>query len=247
MLLECPDCHLSFRVPEGALGDAGRQVRCSGCSFEWFAEPRDLKPEGGNAEEQEEAATEEAGSEDNTDLPDLPDDEGISGEEADGEPDIDLTLPPPPAEIPPSLWPVAVGLAVLLLLSTATGMLVFRDGLRSAGLGGMYDMIGAYDTAGLQFMPMTLGKIPLGRKNRYLMEGAIKNTTDETRVIPMVRIRLTDTEGEVLRTWELTQEGEIPPGGVLPFKSDRLESHHVEKEHAFIVDLGNSLDLMFRD
>ncbi|MFO1242279.1 MAG: zinc-ribbon domain-containing protein [Rickettsiales bacterium] len=42
MQLACPDCGSRFRVPQNALGDSGRKVRCAKCKFEWFAEPNDL-------------------------------------------------------------------------------------------------------------------------------------------------------------------------------------------------------------
>lgn len=45
MLLACPSCHATFRVPAGAVKDAGRAVRCAKCRHEWHAFPHDLIPE----------------------------------------------------------------------------------------------------------------------------------------------------------------------------------------------------------
>jgi len=45
MLLACPSCHATFRVPAGAVKDAGRVVRCAKCRNEWHAFPHDLIPE----------------------------------------------------------------------------------------------------------------------------------------------------------------------------------------------------------
>lgn len=42
MQLACPDCGSRFRVPQNALGDSGRKVRCAKCKYEWFAEKYDL-------------------------------------------------------------------------------------------------------------------------------------------------------------------------------------------------------------
>lgn len=44
MILTCPRCATRFDVDPGALGDAGRRVRCSACKHVWFAEPPEDAP-----------------------------------------------------------------------------------------------------------------------------------------------------------------------------------------------------------
>ena len=39
MLISCPNCNSTFRVPHNAIPDNGRIVRCSTCSNEWLAKP----------------------------------------------------------------------------------------------------------------------------------------------------------------------------------------------------------------
>ena len=39
MILTCPSCQKRFQVPEGALGDSGRKVKCSSCAHVWFQAP----------------------------------------------------------------------------------------------------------------------------------------------------------------------------------------------------------------
>ena len=39
MELACPNCDTRFKVPDGAIGDDGRKVRCSACSHQWRAYP----------------------------------------------------------------------------------------------------------------------------------------------------------------------------------------------------------------
>ena len=49
MILNCPSCQKRFQVPDGALGESGRKVRCSSCRHVWFQVPEspvdDSKPE----------------------------------------------------------------------------------------------------------------------------------------------------------------------------------------------------------
>lgn len=46
MELACPECGTRFRVPEGALGPRGRQVRCGSCGHAWRATPDDAVQSG---------------------------------------------------------------------------------------------------------------------------------------------------------------------------------------------------------
>ena len=48
MILTCPSCGTKFRIPNDALGDAGRKLRCAACKHVWFeapARPEPVEPE----------------------------------------------------------------------------------------------------------------------------------------------------------------------------------------------------------
>src|SRR4051812_47099296 len=44
MLITCPNCSSSFRIPNDALGMTGRMLRCGKCSHTWHQDPVPPEP-----------------------------------------------------------------------------------------------------------------------------------------------------------------------------------------------------------
>ena len=45
MKITCPSCETSYALPDGAIKDPGRDVRCSRCGNTWFVGPEDSQPQ----------------------------------------------------------------------------------------------------------------------------------------------------------------------------------------------------------
>jgi predicted Zn finger-like uncharacterized protein len=39
MLIECPNCDTQFSVPDNAIGENGRNLKCAKCAYKWFYKP----------------------------------------------------------------------------------------------------------------------------------------------------------------------------------------------------------------
>jgi predicted Zn finger-like uncharacterized protein len=43
MIITCPNCSTNFSVPQKAIGEAGKKVKCTKCAHIWFQEPIKVK------------------------------------------------------------------------------------------------------------------------------------------------------------------------------------------------------------
>lgn len=41
MIIQCENCQVKFKIPDGSIGPDGRFVRCSQCEYEWLQKPED--------------------------------------------------------------------------------------------------------------------------------------------------------------------------------------------------------------
>jgi len=64
MIIQCPECSSQFVVPDNAIPEKGRKVRCTSCRFVWFATPEaEITPEDDESVSPN-AATQNDGTED---------------------------------------------------------------------------------------------------------------------------------------------------------------------------------------
>ncbi len=251
MMLECPNCATRFNVPPQALGDVGRTVRCSQCSFEWFAEPRDLIDPAATDESAENTA--EEGAMDEAELEEFGEDILSVLDAIDTTEDADDNTESAPASDTtpklkgPPLLPAVAALAASLVILIAGGIAYFHEPLRTMGLSPVYTALGMEESAEVKLADLKLSKAVGAKRTTYAIRGMVINTTEQEQPIPMVRIRLVGQEGDVLRGWEYQQDGVMKPKEVLPFSADRLDSAFQASAHAFIVDIGSGFEIMLRD
>ncbi|GEM_PF-3923217 len=146
-------------------------------------------------------------------------------------------------------WPFCAALAASFLLFVGTSLFTWADDLRKEipALSGFYDSLGIHDSNGIKLANIKMTNTPLGSKNRYNISGAVINTTGDMRKIPNLSIIMINKNGKVLQSWPFPPRvGSIAPGEKLEFDTGKIDSHFVNSEYAFLIDVGNRLELWRR-
>ncbi len=112
-----------------------------------------------------------------------------------------------------------------------------------------YSLVGYPSSKGIELIDMKMEKTQLPGKTTYDISGAIINKLEHSVPIPTVRIRLVDEHNQELRRWDFSQEKMMKPNESLPFTAPKLRAlNGTEKDaYAFVVDIGNGLEMMLRD
>jgi predicted Zn finger-like uncharacterized protein len=143
---------------------------------------------------------------------------------------------------------LAVGASCMFVLFACTGFIAWRDGIRHNFhfTESLYDMLGYPSSDGIKLADLSLSRINLSDKNRYIINGSFVNTSTEERQMPILRIKLLDEHGETLKMIEGTESKMLDAGAFFSF-SPKIDSKFIDSEHKITVEIGNDLELSRRD
>lgn len=233
MILQCPACDAKFKIPDGALGDDGKRVRCGKCQHVWTERPPELVVE-------------------------APVMEAVM---ADAAPDIDAVLAGqthqesrpmediigdfrPPKKVRSSKWKWAgYGLSYAVLLVLAGGLWSLMDKpewwhqVPSKGF--------SFETIELEAMAQ-IGGDRFSANPMFSITGTARNVSNEPKTLPGIQVTLQDLEGEeVYRKHYTVSDKVVPPGEAVSFVLENLEQ--ADRRHTlFIVEMGNRIELALR-
>lgn len=211
MILECPECSTRYLVPDSAIGDEGRTVRCAKCRHSWFQEPAPVDPEAADdAVEPPVAAPAVA----------APPVEAVSAPS----PAFDAYAHRAPfrARRNPVRRNTVLAFGAGLLLLAAIAAILW---LGTPGIGAKLGLpIGSADS------PLRIKTNPIERRalengsELFAVSGQVTNPSSERQRVPDIHAELRDARCRLVFSWTITpQVRTVAPGGMVDFNSAKLD------------------------
>lgn len=211
-------------VADDAIPEAGRKVRCGGCSHTWHQEPLPAEVK----EEIEDAKNSQAEN--------LK--QAVADKASGVEPKLPVVFKSRPA-------PLAMKIAVAaMLLLNIFGFVIFNK--KTIGIEGLYSLIGQQSTDGIVIEKVVmLDPFISGEDITHYVDWKIKNTLEKPIAVPKARITLLDEDKHVLLQSAGQRDAEIAAGESFRFKANKIEDIGAKGRY-LLIEIGNSMELSSR-
>ncbi len=258
MILTCPECATQYGIPDGAISEKGRKVKCVQCAHVWRQMPvsttdNDSTTSTSNNNNQEVTPTSDKSENQNSssslenepanDKPKLPDIEATSTSEKPS-----TTKPTPANAHKPTIAPpiktaasIKIAFAVFLALALILGTIKFHL---------LGSVIGQANYNGMMITNFTAEKSQGVAGQDFQLTIGIKNTSNAEHALPPVHISILSAGGNVMKSLTLPEHAhentvdKLAPGDSFVYEYALTNISGNAKTINF--DIGNGWELAFR-
>lgn len=209
MILECPECHTRYLVPDTAIGADGRTVRCASCKHSWFQAGVPVLDLVARAE--------------TAPPPAQPVQTAAPVEVAPpgSYPDYDAFAHEPPfrpRRNPARRWTMAAAAAGVAMLAGVGGILY------SGAPGLASDLFRPGEQTPLKLVSKPVDRHDFNGNEIFAISGTVLNPTDTRQRVPDIRADLRDAQKRIVFSWMIRPEATVlPPRGKVEFNSAKLD------------------------
>ena len=230
MDVSCPNCATRFRIPEGAIGEDGRMVRCSKCAHTWYQMPVGAEPESAPQNDVASDGATKAGDPEGEENPPIRPEVLAAGGEIDTPPpllsdrpsfEMDAAKEKSGSGLATALWV----LLLVVVVGSAAAAWYKRDWVVTnyPAAAPLYERLGLVEAEGPP--PLVIRDVRsiirrVDGERRYIITGTIENTSGDPHAIPPMRGLILNDAGEELVGWDFQAGAENLAGaGSLVFET----------------------------
>jgi predicted Zn finger-like uncharacterized protein len=222
VIIICEKCTARYAIPDSAISEKGRLVKCAKCAHQWIVKLEVTRPLDEEVKLVQESQTSEV---------------TVTKKESDKTPTIVIIKTPMMLKLAPLMLVLLISLTLLTFYSKELSRYIPH-------MSALYLKQDIYDTSNVAMQDIAFSKQQTDNGANITITGKITNLSTEPKLIPLLAITISDKYKDKIKTQVLSQNGAMLNPGESHVINSRFTN--VPDLIDYInLDIGNKLELFF--